>query len=67
MSEMKTKLIPATAIDYLVELNENIIANAAKGEDAELEIPGMVDLAFMIYHETGLVPVVDLEAESENQ
>jgi hypothetical protein len=60
--EIKTrkKLIVANAINYIVEINSIIVENMRKGKPAELQFPRTFDRAFIIHHEAGVIPVIDL-------
>ncbi len=64
--DTRTKLVVANAINMAVEINEVIIENARMGTDAEIELPGLIDRAYMIFHETGTIPVVDFVAQQED-
>lgn len=57
--DRRVKLVVANGINMAVEINEVIIENARLGTDAEIQLPGLIDRAYMIFHETGTVPMVD--------
>ncbi len=59
-SDQRVKLVVANAINMVTEINEVIIENARKGVDAEIELPGLIDRAYLIFHETGIVPMTDV-------
>ena len=57
--EKRIKFIPATAINIIAEINELLIENARNKTDSEIELPGLIDRAFLIYHEAGVLPMTD--------
>jgi len=69
--DRREKLIVSNGINMAVEINEVIVENAKNATSAEIELPGMIDRAFMIFHENSLVPMTDFlyqistEAEAE--
>jgi hypothetical protein len=60
---IKQKLIVVNAINLIVEINQAIVDNARKGTQAELRLPSLIDRAFMVHHESGVIPVADYLAE----
>ncbi len=64
MPDYRQKLVPATAINIIMQLNQIIVENFRKGQPAELVLPRMFDRAFLIVHENGTVPIVDYTSES---
>ena len=60
IAEERTKLVVANAINMVTEINEIILVNARKGVDAAVELPGLIDRAYLIFHETGIVPMTDM-------
>ena len=61
----RTKLVVANAINMVAEFNEVIVHNARMGEETQLQLPGMINRAYMIFHETGVVPMVDIDYNTE--
>lgn len=61
----RVKLVVANAINMVSEINELIVHNARRGEETEVQMPGMINRAYLIFHETGIVPMVDLEYDTE--
>ncbi len=59
----KQKLVTATAINMVVEINQIMVENARKGKAAGIQMLGMFDRAFMLYHENGVMPVADYLSE----
>jgi hypothetical protein len=59
----KSRLIVSNAINVIVEVNASILANARKGQPAELQMPNIFDRAFLIHHEAGLLPIIDTLSE----
>lgn len=60
----RQKKVIANAINMVVEINQILVENAKKGTPGEIVLPSMLDRAFMIVHETGIVPIVDTLSES---
>ena len=63
MADQRQKLVPATAINIIMHINQIIVENLRKGREAEIVLPGMFDRAFLVYHESGTVPVVDYTSQ----
>lgn len=59
VGRFRSKYITATATNLAVEINQAIIESARKGKAAEIKLPTIVNRAFMLVHETGIIPVVD--------
>ena len=57
--DQRIKLVPATAINVIAEMNELFVENARRKTDTEVELPGMIDRAYIIFHETGVLPFTD--------
>jgi len=57
--DQRVKLVPATTINFIAELNELLIENARKKTSSEIELPGMIDRAYILFHETGVLPFTD--------
>lgn len=62
-SPQRQKLIIANAMNMVVEINQVIVENTRKKQMSEIVLPSLIDRAFMIVHETGVVPVVDTLSE----
>lgn len=59
----KKRLVVANAINVIVEVNASIVANARKGQPAEIQMPNIFDRAFLIHHEAGVLPMIDTLSE----
>jgi hypothetical protein len=57
--ESVTTLVAATAVNMVVTMSETIVNNARQGTDAVISLPNLVDRAYMVFHETGIMPIVD--------
>ena len=55
--DQRVKLVPATTINFMAELNELLIENARRKTSSEIELPGLVDRAYILFHETGILPI----------
>lgn len=56
----RIKFVVANAINMISEMNELLVHNARMGEETQMELPGMIERAYMIFHETGVVPMIDI-------
>jgi hypothetical protein len=63
----RIKLVVSNAINMVSEMNELIVHNARMGEETEMEMPGMIDRAYMIFHETGILPMVDIDYDTTRE
>ena len=61
----KTKFVVANSINYLVTVNEVLLTNARKRVQSEITVPNLFDRAYMMFHESGIIPVVDTLADEE--
>jgi len=59
MAILREKLIIATAINMVVEINQTIVENIRKQRSASLQLPMLFNRAFTLVHETGMLPVTD--------
>ena len=59
----RTKLIPCSAIPLMVEINEQIVMAYKRGVVPDIQLPGLIDRAFYIFHETGLLPLTDTDSD----
>ena len=57
--DYRVKLVVTNAINMVVEINEIIVENARNQVDAEIKLLGLINRAHMIFHETGVVPMID--------
>lgn len=64
MADTRQKLVPATAINVIMQINQIIVENFRKGQPAQLVLPRMLDRAFLIVHESGAVPIIDYTSET---
>lgn len=60
----RTKLIPCAAIPLIVEINEQIVTSYKRQATPDLQLPGMIDRAYYVFHETGLLPITDQDSDS---
>jgi hypothetical protein len=60
----RQKMVIANAMNMVVEINQILVENAKKRTPGEIVLPSLFDRAFMIVHETGIVPVTDTISES---
>jgi len=51
--QTRKEFIMPTAINMLNLVNENIVANLRRRQDAAIEFPSLYKLAFMVHHNTG--------------
>lgn len=51
------RLIVPTAINMLNLVNENIVDNLRRFQDSGLVLPSLYRLAFMVYYNTGELPI----------
>lgn len=54
---MSTRIIFPNAIDYLRTINHNLVDNALGGRKSFILLPSLYQMAYMITHETGELPV----------
>jgi hypothetical protein len=64
---MSTRILFPSAIDYIREINDNLVDNALGGRAAFVQLPNLYNRAYMIVHETGTARIrSDLQAPDEN-
>jgi len=63
----RIKLVVSNAINMVAEVNELTVHNARMGEETEIDMPSMINRAYMIFHETGLVPMIDVDYDTTNE
>lgn len=61
----KTKFVVANAVNYLVTINEVLLTNTRKRVQSELTVPNLFDRAYTMYHESGVIPVIDTLEDEE--
>lgn len=59
----RLKYIAVNGINLIVEINDTLITNARKGTTLAVTLPSLIDRAFMVYHESGLMTVRDRSGE----
>jgi len=66
---VRRRFIVPTAINLLNLVNENIVNNLRRLQDSDLGIPSLYRLAFMVYYNTGELPVTtgDTDAVAETE
>lgn len=57
------RFIVPTALNVLNLVNENIVNNLRRLQDSDLELPSLYRLAFMVYYNTGELPVTMGESD----
>lgn len=62
MSE-RLKYIAVNGVNLIVEINDTLITNARKETTLAVTLPSLIDRAFMVYHESGLMTVRDRAGE----
>ena len=62
MSERK-KYIAVNGVNLIVEINEVLIVNARKETTLAVTLPSLIDRAFLVHHESGLMTVRDWASE----
>lgn len=62
MSE-RLKYIAVNGVNLIVEINDTLITNARKETTLAVTLPSLIDRAFMVYHESGLMTVRDRSGE----
>ena len=65
--DQRVKIVPSTAVNFVAEMNELFIENARKKTDSEIELPGLIDRAYLIFHETGVLPFTDQVQQVDEQ
>ena len=51
------RLIVPTALNVLNVVNDNIVNNLRRLQESDLGLPSLYRLAFMVYYNTGEIPV----------
>lgn len=54
---IQRRFIIPTAINVLNVVNENIVNNQRRLQDSSIGLPSLYRLAFMVYYNTGEIPV----------
>jgi len=63
MSTKRTKLIIPTGTNMVVEINELLVSHKKKGKTPDIYLPSLIDRAFLIYHESGVIPLQETATE----
>jgi len=63
----RKKLVPANAVNFVVEINEVLNNDTRKGIGHDMTIPGMFDRAFLVFHEAGILPITEIVAVQEGR
>jgi len=56
----KKKIIEITALNLLVNINEAMVRFFRRGEAPAIKLPSLIDRAFMVHHEAGIVPTEEI-------
>lgn len=62
-SQKKTKLVIPNAINLVVEVNELLVGHRRKGVSPEIQLPNLIDRAFLVFHESGVIPLTEVASE----
>ncbi len=63
MTEKRTKLVIPNAVNMVVEINELLVSHKKKGKTPEIKLPNLLDRAFLIVHESGVIPLEEIAVE----
>jgi hypothetical protein len=58
-TKRRHRIVLASAVNYVVEVNELLNNATRRGEVANLVLPSMFDRAFLVFHEAGVLPFTD--------
>lgn len=53
---MSKKVLFPNAIDYVQEINDNVVENLLAGRNAFVLLPSLYELAYAVVYETGEIP-----------
>jgi len=59
MAVPRKSLVVSTTMNMVATTNELIVQNARQGQKTQIQLPGMLSRAYMMFYETTLFPVVD--------
>ena len=59
----RLKYIAVNGTNLIVEINDTLITNARKETTLAVTLPSLIDRAFMVHHESGLMTVRDRSGE----
>lgn len=59
----RLKYIAVNGTNLIVEINETLVTNARKETTMAITLPSLIDRAFLVYHESGLLTVRDRATE----
>ena len=63
MATKRTKLIIPNAINMVVEVNDLLVDRRKKGMTPDIQLPNLIDRAFLVFHESGVIPLEEISAE----
>jgi len=63
MMTERTRLIIPNAINLVVEINELLVSHRKKGMVPDIRLPSLFDRAFLVYHESGVIPLREIAVE----
>ena len=63
MTEKRYKLIIPNGINLIVEVNELLVSHTKKGKTPEIRLPNLIDRAFLVQHESGVIPLEEIATE----
>jgi len=63
MANKRTKLIIPNAINLVVEVNEQLVTHKKKGKTPDIRLPNLIDRAFLVFHESGVIPLEEIASE----
>ena len=63
MATKRRKLIIPNAINLVVEVNELLVDHRKKGKTPEIILPNLIDRAFLVVHESGVIPLEEIVSE----
>jgi len=63
MSTKRTKLLLPGATNLVVEINELLVSHKKKGKTPDIYLPSLIDRAFLVYHESGVIPLRETASE----
>lgn len=64
--EQRYKFVAPNGVDFAAEIHDSILQNFRKGQTAKLGLPNLFNRAFLVFHEAGIIPMIDsVENEEE--
>jgi hypothetical protein len=61
----KKMYVPYCAIPIISQINETIVNAKRRGVTPQITLPGMIDRAFYIVYETGLMPLTSQDSDQK--